>query len=166
MATIYRKTEQGHDEIKTRARRLAQRLRSALILVDGKRSVDELRGLVFQDADETLEELASLGFIEPVPAAAVAAPPPALESRRSAEPARTRSQLQADFANLRRQLVREFSGHTGPAGDDLAMRLEKAADATAMRPLLLAAAEFIDACRGARAAAEFKQRYIARLDEP
>ncbi len=46
MATIYRKTAKGHSEIETRAHRLAPRLRSALIMVDGRRSDDEVRKLI------------------------------------------------------------------------------------------------------------------------
>ena len=42
MAFVYRKTPKGLVEIETRAHRLAPRLRGALILVDGRKSDDEL----------------------------------------------------------------------------------------------------------------------------
>ena len=64
MATIYRKTAKGHSEIETRAHRLSPRLRSALILIDGRRSDDEVRKLSPQQADETLQLLVEQGFIE------------------------------------------------------------------------------------------------------
>ena len=38
MATVYRKTDKGRNEIETRANRLLPRLRSALIVVDGQRN--------------------------------------------------------------------------------------------------------------------------------
>ena len=57
MATIYRKTAKGHLEIDTRCHRLSPRLRSALIMADGRRSDDEVRKLIPQQADETLQWL-------------------------------------------------------------------------------------------------------------
>ena len=57
MATIYRKTAKGHTEIETRALRLSPRLRSALILVDGRRTDAELQRMILQQPDETLRGL-------------------------------------------------------------------------------------------------------------
>ena len=57
MPLIYRKTAKGLSEIETRANRLPPRLRSALIVVDGKRNLAELRPLILQP-DETLAALA------------------------------------------------------------------------------------------------------------
>src|SRR5919112_290293 len=54
MGTIYRKTAEGQAEIETRVRKLSPRLRSALIMIDGKRTDEELRKLLAQQADETL----------------------------------------------------------------------------------------------------------------
>ena len=64
MATIYRKTPKGHTEIETRALRLSPRLRSALILVDGRRTDAELQRMILQQPDETLHGLVDQGFIE------------------------------------------------------------------------------------------------------
>jgi hypothetical protein len=64
MSTIYRKTAEGQAEVETRARNLPPRMRSALIMVDGKRTDDELRRLVLQKPDETLQALAEQGLIE------------------------------------------------------------------------------------------------------
>ena len=57
MSTIYRKTAKGHAEIETRALRLPPRLRGALIMVDGQRSVEDLAKLIPGDAVQTLEQL-------------------------------------------------------------------------------------------------------------
>jgi hypothetical protein len=46
MATTHRKTAKGTAEIETRAHRLSLRLRGMLILVDGRRSDDQLRAFV------------------------------------------------------------------------------------------------------------------------
>ena len=64
MAIIYRKTAKGMAEIETRAHRLVPRMRSALILVDGKRSDAEIGGMILQQVTETLHALAGQGFIE------------------------------------------------------------------------------------------------------
>ena len=65
MPTIYRKTAKGQTEIETRANRLAPRFRSLLIMVDGRRSNDELARLVPQ-ADSSLAALAEGGYIESI----------------------------------------------------------------------------------------------------
>ena len=64
MAIIFRKTAKGLAEIETRAHRLVPRMRSALILVDGKRSDAEIGGMILQQVTETLHALAGQGFIE------------------------------------------------------------------------------------------------------
>ena len=65
MATIYRKTEKGRQEVDTRAHRLTPRLRAALILVDGQRSQAELVKLVPPNAAQ-FDTLVAEGFIEQV----------------------------------------------------------------------------------------------------
>jgi hypothetical protein len=67
---IYRKTSKGIREIETRECHLSPRLRTALILVDGRRGDSELRRMIFGEADEALRALLEQGFIEAVAAAA------------------------------------------------------------------------------------------------
>jgi hypothetical protein len=64
MATLYRKTEKGQAEVATRAHHLPQRLRAALILVDGRRTDDELTSILPGEATSTLNWLTESGFIE------------------------------------------------------------------------------------------------------
>jgi hypothetical protein len=64
MTTIYRKTAKGLDEIQSRAHHLPLRLRGALILVDGQRSVDDLAKLVPGDVASALQQLLDSGFID------------------------------------------------------------------------------------------------------
>jgi len=70
MATIYRKTAKGQAEIETRAHRLPPRLRSALILVDGRRSDEELQRLILVQPQQMLQQLDAQGFIEVIGIAA------------------------------------------------------------------------------------------------
>ncbi len=76
------KTADGQDELSSRKRRLGQRHRTVLLLVDGRRSADEVRALARQAGvpPGCFEELLSLGLIaQPAgaPAAGDAAGPPA-----------------------------------------------------------------------------------------
>ena len=59
------KTADGQDELSSRKRRLGQRHRTVLLLVDGRRSADEVRALAVQAgaADSCFDELVALGLI-------------------------------------------------------------------------------------------------------
>ena len=64
---VFLKTEKGEAEFSTRAYKLNHALRYVLILVNGKSTVDEIRskGAGLPNVDETLSQLAELGFIHP-----------------------------------------------------------------------------------------------------
>jgi hypothetical protein len=168
MATIYRKTAKAQEEIDTRAHRLVPRLRTALILVDGRRSDDELRKMIMLQADETLAALLAQGFIEvageveaprprpaaPVaPAAGVPAPAVAAPSGKA-------------FEQQRREAVRAFTDLVGPMGEVLAMKMEKARSADELRPLLETARQIIANSRGGSSAAQFAERHLGAATAP
>lgn len=153
MSIIYRKTAQGLEEIERRSRNLPPRLRSALIMVDGKRDDADLRKLVPGQADEALQALLDQGLIEVAAATAPAAPKAA--AARSAAPG-TETQ---GFDQLRRDAVRKLNDLLGPTGESLAMKMERAGSAGELRPLVEAAAGVIRNVRGAQTAAEYAQRF-------
>jgi len=166
MSTLYRKTPKGHEEIETRAHRLPPRQRSALIVVDGKRRLDELRGLIAAQADETLQALAEQGFIEvvaDVPAAAgTAAPPPRPTASGPASefpPSGLPGQASADFDQTRRAAVRALNDELGPAGESLSIKMEKARNLGELLPLLVQGAQAIANVRGRAAAEGFARRF-------
>ncbi len=65
MGVIFAKTRKGQEEIATKAGGLTPRVRRVLIFVDGKRSVDELRGMLqSDDLQHTLGMLEEAGYIE------------------------------------------------------------------------------------------------------
>jgi hypothetical protein len=65
MGAIFAKTTKGHDEIGSKAGGLTPRQRRVLIMVDGKRSVDELREILrADDLQHTLGLLEEAAFIE------------------------------------------------------------------------------------------------------
>ncbi len=64
MGVVFAKTQKGHDEITSKAGGLTPRQRRVLIFVDGKRSVDELRGMLqADDLQHTLGMLEEDGYI-------------------------------------------------------------------------------------------------------
>lgn len=79
------KTAAGQSELSTRARRISQRHRTVLFLVDGRRSASDVRAMAMQAGvpEHCYDELLALGLIElPAVAAAPApAPAPAVNTR-------------------------------------------------------------------------------------
>ena len=174
MATIYAKTPDGLNEIETRARKLSPRLRSALILVDGKRSESDLSKLV-QQADETLQALLEQGLIEAVAttsskASRDAGPPsvpgpasvpgPMSVPGPSSLPGGT---AVLDLATTRREAVRAINDLLGPEAEMLALKIERANDELALRAALERAVAYIANARGGGAAAQFTARFLIGL---
>jgi hypothetical protein len=64
--SILAKTSAGQDEIATRARKLSPKMRALLILVDGRRSVQDLMDTTagFGEVQEVLQGLKELGLVE------------------------------------------------------------------------------------------------------
>ncbi len=79
---IYTKTEAGREEIRTRALKLSMPMRAILLMVDGQRTVADLRGLIAgsKAPAEALDTLLSQGLIAGThaasPAASLAVPAP------------------------------------------------------------------------------------------
>ena len=67
------KTEAGHQALKDRSIPLSPRQRSAFILFDGKRSVDDVLAAGMGIVREDIDQMVALGVLEP--AAGSAAPP-------------------------------------------------------------------------------------------
>lgn len=153
MGTVYRKTDKGQTEIATRAHRLAPRLRSALILVDGKRSEDELGKLILPPAEGVLASLLSDGFIEAVGGAPepAAAPEAAVPATAAAQP------VTLSLDETRRRAARWLTDRLGPYGDPLTMRIEKVKTPEEMRAALELADAFVRQQLGAPRSQEFRQ---------
>lgn len=160
MATVYRKTAKGVEEIGTRAHHLAPRLRAALILVDGTRSDAELSKLIQQQPFEALQELLAQGFVEVAGLASEPAPrsrPAPLD--RPVEPAPERNPEKSSFPSFRASVLRAFNDLTGPTGEGLAIRMEKAQSREQLAPLMETAYRIIANARGSEKANEFKARF-------
>lgn len=116
---IYRKSDKGTEAIATRGHGVGGKLRMLLILVDGKKSTEELIKLAagMGESAQLLQQLEAEGLIEVVPGAAAAKPAVA-----AALPAG------AEFGKARALATRLLAEQLGPLADELAIRLEAAKD--------------------------------------
>ena len=131
------------------------RLRGALILVDGRRTDEDLRSLISVEPDGTLKTLLEQGYIEllgPPPKAAAAVDAP---KRRSEAAARAPS-----VADVRRAAVRQLLELLGPVAEGMAMRIEKATTWNELLPSLNIACAMVREKRGTAAAIGFAERYV------
>ena len=146
MGVVFAKTPKGHEEITSKAGGLTPRVRQVLIFVDGKRTVDELRGMLqSDDLQHTLGMLEEEGYIaissvispQGTVSAPAAALPPIIITRTVIEPA----QLPAMPDPVRLQQARNFMGNTlktfvGSLGtSSLLDRIENADGHTGLRGL-------------------------------
>jgi len=173
MPIIFRKTAKGVAEIGTRAHRLTPRMRNTLILVDGKRDADDLKALITQQVEETLQSLAEQGFIEavgetvrspasaPAPAPAPAPTPAPAPPAAAARPAAASAKPGPDFENLRRTSVRALNESLGPSAASLAIRMERARNLEELQALMGQASKLIGAARGQAAAEAYAARFPA-----
>ena len=86
---ILAKTSAGLEEVATRGRRVPTRLRTVLIIVDGRRSVKHLSesAAALGNIREALAELRDMGLVAPVESSAHATPAVEPASRASVSPA-------------------------------------------------------------------------------
>jgi hypothetical protein len=154
--TLFRKTAKGVAEIQTRTHRLQPRLRSALILVDGRRRGSELKPLILAEPEATLRTLAEQGFIEPTE------PPAAKDGLPAVAPAQKPAAPVESFREQRRVAVRLLNELLGPAAETLAIRMERARNMDELRPQLTAAVQAIGNLRGVATAEAFAARFHGR----
>ena len=165
MGQTYRKSSQGLAEISTRALRLAPRLRGLLILVDGRRSSDDLQLLLGYDPHSLLQELLASRLIEATALEPFSRQASAV-SRAAATPAAQGANANptaASMPNLQTQrsaAVRALNDALGPTAESLAIRMERAQTDAELRTLLERGAGLISAVRGAEAGRAFAARFL------
>ncbi|MBK7263987.1 MAG: hypothetical protein IPI03_19920 [Rubrivivax sp.] len=158
MSIRYQKSEAGLIEIATRARGLPPRLRQALIMIDGRKTVDDLRPLLGDRTDELMRALVQGGFV-----LALASDPLPVVS--SAAPARAPSPVQrsVDLEAVKRGAVRTLTELLGPMAEALALKIERAGSKDQLLPLLELGRQSILNTRGAKASEDFSARHIDGL---
>jgi hypothetical protein len=158
---VFHKSAKGSEALATRSPALTPKLRSTLILVDGKRRFDELAKLaqVLGDADQLLGTLADLGFIEPAAGTAPepsTLPPPidvAGPVSVPAPPAASRPTM--PLADAKRYAVRRLTDLLGPTAEDLCLRLESARNSQDFMAVIHRAEGVLRDYGGQRVAAQF-----------
>jgi len=158
---IHRKTAKGLSEIETRAHRLPPRLRSALILVDGKRSDEDLMKMILQEPAAALAALVEQGFIEVVAGSEHASPAAAASAGASGVAAAPSAPAVVPFEIRRRDAVRALTDLMGPLGEAAALRLEKARNPAELAMQVALAQQVISNTLGDAAAARYGERFGA-----
>ena len=161
--TVFVKTEQGRDALTSRPAGLGPRLRSLLIMVDGKRSVGELDKMLGSDgaAAPLLEQLAAEGWIEGGAPAAPAATPVAVAEGPATLPPPTADAL--PFPEARRLVVRFINDQLGPMGEPLAIKVEGCKSATELLAMLPRIRDGLRNFKNAATVAQFDQDVAPRL---
>lgn len=135
---VFRKTAKGTEEMSTRTNAFTPRVRRILILVDGKRTVDQVRELASaDDLTHSLSLLEESGMIEVLsapsanPSATAAnAPLPPVHAFRDNPPPNDPLRVQL-ARNFMINTIRAFLGTVGTSG--LLMRLEEATSLETLR---------------------------------
>jgi hypothetical protein len=163
---IFFKTEQGREALTSRPAGLGPRLRSLLIMVDGKRSVAEFDKLLGADAAPLLEQLAAQGWVESEAAATGAAvhngaagAPVGVPVLTDAVPATP----PLPFADARRLMVRFVNDQLGPMGEPLAMRIEACKTPADLQAILPRVRDGLLNFKNAATVAQFDQDVASRL---
>jgi len=146
----YRKTPSGREEIATRAHRLANWLRCTLILIDGRRTPEEITTLISTPAELAIRELVNLGFIEPIGDSETTAPP---------TPTGPAPMLWRPVSQARRRALRCIDEVLGPEGAPLARRVLTADSADKLHHALVLTERYIRKELGGRRAEAF-ERYV------
>lgn len=161
---IFDKTDKGREEIATRKFHLAPKMRTLLVMIDGKQSVDELMqkigGLGF--TPESLNELMSDGFVHQVaaietPDAAAPAPTPGPVPAAPAPMSANANQFQA----LYHFYTETIKSTIGLRGYGLQLKVEKASSVDELRELRDPYLEAVLKAKGK----EMAQSLRGRLDE-
>lgn len=174
--TLLVKTEKGRDAMARRVPELVPRLRSMLILVDGKRSASELDklGAGLGGGGALLEQLLAHGWIAPLDGsvpfqntvpfsdsgpAAVTAPTPMVAAEAPAAVAPAALPL----ADARRLVVRFVNDQVGPMGEQTAMRIESCKTAAELQSLLPRVRDALQNFRGMGTVQRFDQEIVPKL---
>ena len=149
---VLQKTPKGQEEITHRSYRLPQRLRTALILVDGRSTWKTLRAAWSQLGDETrmLEQFIAEGFVEPVAI-------PHAETLVRAGPSIE------DMQHARKRALAILHEQLGPYADPLCLRLERVKDSVSFREEVERIAEILRASQSAASAENFRVEVLTVL---
>lgn len=175
---VFTKTDQGREALTSRPAGLGPRLRSLLIMVDGKRTVGELDKLLGADgaAAPLLEQLAEQGWVQgqvsaaPVatpaatPAASVPVQPAAVMPTDAAPQSVPPTAVEAlPFTEARRLVVRFINDQLGPMGETLAIRVESCKTPADLQAALPRIRDGLRNFKNSATVQQFDQELVSRL---
>ncbi|MCU0761983.1 MAG: hypothetical protein MUF76_03130 [Hydrogenophaga sp.] len=141
-SVVFAKTDGGREALTGRPAGLTPRLRSLLIMADGKRTVADLDKMLGGEgtAAPLLEQLVAQGWIQVVvPAPGAARAPGAAPAQGVAAGAPPSVFAVGDIwplSDARRRVVRFINDQLGPMGEPLAMRIEDCKTAAELQAAL------------------------------
>jgi hypothetical protein len=157
---VHHKTPKGVESIANRQSGLAPRLRSLLIMVDGKRSFSDLTALT-GECEALLEQLAQDGMIEPAGGAApVAAGPVSAWPDSQAATTSPTPLVVASLPEAKRRATKLLVEMLGPTSEVLCMKIESAGKLSDFVSAVKRAREIVRDVRGTAAA----ERFIAEIE--
>ena len=147
---VFQKTEAGAKEIASPAHGLSPKLRRALIMVDGAKSVAELAPMFRPgEADAIFLELQAKGLLALAGGALAKAP----DEQAAAAPVTA-----AQFEEVRRRAMNEISHRLGPNGDTLALKIERCRTPEELRVALREAEKIMASFLGPEYGRTFAQK--------
>jgi hypothetical protein len=164
---VFDKTEKGREEIATRKHHLAPRLRTLLVLIDGKQGKEELLKKVagLGLGEESIDELTRNGFIGITtalqPAAAsqsVASPQPAVEPATAVPIEAVLPPGENQFQAIYHFYTETIKSTIGLRGYGLQLKVEKAASIDDFRALRQAYLEAVLKAKGNEMARSLRSR--------
>lgn len=165
--SVFRKSIKGAEAIASRQPGMPHKVRSALIMIDGKRTVDELAKLVslLGDPEVFLTELEVSGLIERVQDGPVASVPQALTSP-PAKPIAPPSSgpvplTPATLAGAQRFTSRLLLELLGPTCETLCLKIEVARDMPAFVAAVMRARDVVREVKGHAQAVRFIEQVEA-----
>jgi hypothetical protein len=159
---VYSKTPKGVAEVGTRSAQLPMTTRRVLIMIDGRRTLDDLAVLLRPgEIDGVITQLEGAGLIQRASAAAIDVPTvvgrldqdAASPTTQGPAPGEETSPITLEEA--KRRAVRELTDRLGPDAESLAMRIESCRSIEDFRERVREAERFVSAALGAAAAADY-----------
>jgi hypothetical protein len=158
---LYQKSAKGTEAIATRQHGLGPKLRSLLIMIDGKKTFDDLVKVSHSpgDAEQALDQLLQDGFIEP----SAAAPRPAQTVFTASAPAPLTAESQTSLAEAQRYAVRRLTDIMGPNAEDLCLRIEATRTANEFESVVTKAEGLLRQFVNSTTASEFAAQMQAHM---
>jgi len=154
---VFSKTQRGADEIASAERALSAKLRRALILVDGTKTMADLAPMFRPgEIDTILAELHSGGYVALAGGESAAD----LAATQDADGAQgTMAAIpERHFEEVRRRAMREVSDRLGPNGDPLALKIEGCRTPEELRVALREAEKILASFLGAEYGRSFARK--------